>query len=204
MGRRSREKRQRRQEAASRRPEYSAPGFFSPGHGAVTRAIPYALIVLVGLILILEKEVAIVGVLPGALLVLDRSMAFLRAWLARDWEQTTATIRTSAVHRDPHVGDDHIFWSPVITYEYEVNGVFYTGKRISLTGHGVRNSAGGATRQALYRLGVGERVQVWYNPEDPRQAALYRHLGISSWLVFAVGVALLGISAPRLIEVFSR
>lgn len=201
MGRRSREKRERRQGAADRAPGNGSSA--DAGRGDVG-ILPYLLLAPLVLVLMADREAAVVGVVPGTLLVADRGLAFLRAWLARDWRRTTATVLTSAVHRDPEARDGHVFWSPVVTYAYEVDGVAYTGRRISLTGHGVRNSAGGAARQALGRLGEGERVQVWYDPDDPARSALYRHLGPSSWLALGAGLALLGISVPRFVEVFSR
>lgn len=207
MGRSSRAKRERREASASRTPGYGAGDANRPGSaddGVLAQTLPFLLsgFALFFLVLIEDQKAAIVGVLPGALLILTHGAALLRAWSARGWERTEGVVLTSTVMRDPYAADRHVFWAPVVTYSYEVDGTAYTGKRISLTGSGVKNSAGGAARQAVHELAAGRRVPVWYDPADPARAALYRQAGVAAWVLFGMGVCFLAVALPAIVEVF--
>ncbi len=208
MGRSSRAKRERRGTSASREPGYGARDasrLASGDDGVLAQTLPFLLpgFALFFLVLIEDRQVAILGVLPGALLTLIHGAALLRAWAARGWQRTEGVVLTSTHMRDPHTRDGHVFWAPVITYSYEVDGAPYTGKRISLTGFGVKNSADGAARQAAHELAVGQRVPVWYDPADPARAALYRQAGVASWVSFGMGVCFLAVALPAMVAVFS-
>lgn len=151
-----------------------------------------------------QVEFAIAGAILGVLLICTQGGALLRSLRAQDWKQVEGLIVSSEAVRDPYAGDRHIFWSPVITYEYEVQGTRYTARRISLTGHGVRNSQNGAIRQATTDFAPGARVAVWYDPQDPRRAALIRQTGLASWLLFGMGVVFLWLTLPVIIAEFSN
>jgi hypothetical protein len=206
MGRSSRAKRERREAGTNRTPGYGAPDANRPGSGdgVLAQILPLLLSVFALLFLVLheDRKAVIVGVLPGSLLTLTHGTALLRAWSARGWERTEGVVLTSSLVRDPYAADRHVFWAPVVTYSYEVDGTAYTGKRISLTGSGVKNSAGGAARQAVHELAAGRRVPVWYDPADPARAALYRHAGVASWVLFGMGVCFLAVALPAIIELF--
>jgi len=194
MGRRSREKRERR--AKNLTPGYGALDRVYPALriGAIlARALPFLLFGLVVGVLVLapEPEFVVGRALLGVVLTGTQGWALLRVWFTRDWKETEGVILSSRLARDSYAGDQHLFWSPVVTYTYEVNGTPYTSKRISLTGSGVKNSAGGAARQAIHEFAVGKRVLVWYDPDNPSRAALYRDAGVTTWVLFGVGAFLL-------------
>lgn len=207
MGRSSRAKRERRGTTASRAPEHGARDasrLASGDDGVLAQTLPFLLpgFALLSLVLLEDRQLMILGVLPGALLTLTHGAALLRAWSARGWERTEGVVLTSTHMRDPYAADRHVFWAPIVTYSYEVDGARYTGKRISLTGFGVKNSADGAARQVAHELAAGQRVPVWYDPADPARASLYRQAGVASWAMFGMGVCFLAVALPALVAVF--
>jgi hypothetical protein len=66
-------------------------------------------------------------------------------------------------------GDRH--WT-AIQYQYSVNGVHYTASRISFGDLDGRSLRRAAVSETVKKYPPGKRVPVWYDPNDPSQAAL--------------------------------
>lgn len=148
----------------------------------------------------LDSNVALglVAILFGGIIVVEQLIAVIRGLQARQWEQTKGSVIWSSVWRDLYSGDRHVFWAPVVRYEYTVRGVTYTGSRISFA-KGVSNTMSGATRVAMKQLARGQSVTVWYDPTRPESAVLIPGVSFGFWLLLGAGVVLLwiGIAAFR-------
>jgi hypothetical protein len=85
-------------------------------------------------------------------------------------------------------GNRDVYW-PQWKYTYTVNGAEYRGhrERIDARLYGTEQEA----RDASQRLRVGDTVDVYFDPDDPRQSVLER--GVSS--LFRIIVASSGLAA---------
>lgn len=75
-------------------------------------------------------------------------------------------------------------WLPRFTYQYEVGGRLYTGKRIAF----YRRCTGSRAQALVARHPVGSRVQVFYDPARPEESVLERDLR-GSWVLLASALA---------------
>jgi uncharacterized integral membrane protein len=64
----------------------------------------------------------------------------------------------------------YIYYYPCVTYSYNVNNVKYKSERISF--EGVRFNENGLAESYMRRFPIGGKVQVYYDPEDPRISVL--------------------------------
>lgn len=75
--------------------------------------------------------------------------------------------------------------APSVTYDYEVDGVAYSGGRISYATKGLRRSAAAEKVAA-----IPEEVTVWFDPADPGTAYLERHSPGLGWVLVSVGTVI--------------
>lgn len=101
-----------------------------------------------------------------------------RSAAAVNWPKTTGRIVSSKVEKnwDMQSSDTagggvvtYTYW-PRISYEFFVNGIKYTGKRISIIEYG-KNSETKA-EEVLKTFPVGKEVEVSYSPAKPGDAVL--------------------------------
>jgi hypothetical protein len=114
-----------------------------------------------------------------------------QGWLNTSGRITTAEIKRS-VNRDDDGNESYAYY-PAMTYDYEVRGQHYTGKRITF-GNIVANSNQAKVAAELARYPVDGEVTVYYNPEKPSEAVLERKAGGSTWGL-VVGIILLSLGA---------
>lgn len=124
-----------------------------------------------------------------------------RGVASRRWARTRGQIRgTSALPGDPvHVPPDrNLAWAatPVLRYEYTVNGRQYAGTRVNAVGF----SGHRAARLAAARYPEEQDVEVWYDPRDPSRAVL--EPGVTAGSVFwgVVSVAIVGLAVAALVR----
>lgn len=107
---------------------------------------------------------------------------------SQSWPTTTGKVLAAEVQaRRSRSGSGHTTsYYPVIFYEYQVAGQVYRSNVLQLGGE----VGGGASRaqQKVMAYPAGSSVQVYYNPDNPQQAALERGSTRSNILI---GVALL-------------
>jgi hypothetical protein len=86
-----------------------------------------------------------------------------------------------------------IYYYPCVTYSYNVNNVQYKSERISF--EGVRFNENGLAKSYMRRFPIGGKVQVYYDPENPRISVLdpngrnyyvIEFIGVLSFLLFIV------------------
>ena len=85
---------------------------------------------------------------------------------SRGWHQVASHVLESGVAGS---GDGQAH--PYAVYEYQVGGRTYRNDRIFLV-----NTAFGNPRQIAAQYPVGMAVQVYYNPNNPAEAALVRNI----------------------------
>jgi hypothetical protein len=107
---------------------------------------------------------------------------FLIMWLfgrikiraARDWPSVSGKILFGTVERrrsrGSRSGSSHSYY-PSIVYEYTVNGQRYQNNRVTL-GSEVGRGSYAAVERKVARYPVGSSVEVFYNPDNPLDAAL--------------------------------
>lgn len=133
------------------------------------------------------------GCLVVGALVLVNATAKLRR-IRRYWRTTSGIVVSSDVvrlaARSQWLNPRNYFKGRTV-YEYAVDGVSYQSDRVGFDDLAFSNSRLIAERDAD-RFGVGNSVQVHYDPDAPASAVL--HLGnprLSRWCLGAAGLALL-------------
>jgi hypothetical protein len=84
-------------------------------------------------------------------------------------------------------GHSSTSYHPRITYEYEVRGHRYQSNQVSFGGSVGSGSSSGAQAVAD-RYIPGNRIRVYYNPDNPGEAVLERSAGSSSKILIWVAV----------------
>jgi hypothetical protein len=106
-----------------------------------------------------------------------------------DWPSVEGAIESSEIRsqtRGRGRGTDYVL---VLTYSYELEGQRYRGSRWSVGGDLVSDDRAGAEIHARsYR--VGDRVPVYYDPEDPTSAVLAVGGQRKAWATIAFGALL--------------
>lgn len=113
---------------------------------------------------------------------------YLRTSEVHGWPRTQARItdsRVDTLHRQ-EVGNEGDF-KPVVRYDYTVGGRTYHGNTMWLDEQRSFGSANVASRELAF-LEAGTETEVFYNPQNPREAALL--IDKPSWRYFFL--ALLG------------
>jgi hypothetical protein len=116
---------------------------------------------------------------------------------AAGWPTTTGTVTRTWIETSETVGDRgrrHTLYAPRVAYDYEVQGVRYSGERLSLN-QAHQQAARRDAENELKSYAVGTSVEVHYDPNAPGISALIiEGTGSISWLGVGVGalVALFG------------
>ncbi len=99
------------------------------------------------------------------------------------WPVTDGIIQSA--HMESHPGNrGSTTYSAEVTYMYQVVGVSYTGKKISIGG---MSSSSDYAQGILNRYPVGKKVSVHYSPADPEEAVLETGIHGGTWICFGVG-----------------
>jgi hypothetical protein len=136
-----------------------------------------------------EKTVAAVSTtLIGSGLLIYGLHQRRKLLASQSWPQTTGTVTKAdiAVERDT----ESTSYSVAVLYDYEVNGVRHTGKRIAFDR---RTYARKKRAEAeLGRYPPNSSVTVYFDPERPANAVLLRESPYSM-LYIVLGICLLGL-----------
>lgn len=133
----------------------------------------------------------LIGLIVFAALVKMKEARAAQTWQSARGKITRSEIR--AVRKRKMDDTEQVRSAPSIAYEYTVNGKRYTGERIRLA-EVIPESE---MEPLLKRYPLGAEVTVYYDPADPRQAALERALpadfgkGLAGVFLFLGGGALL-------------
>jgi len=90
---------------------------------------------------------------------------------AKNWTSTTGKVITSRVEVS---GGEHTSVYPRIVFEYHVYGKKYTGSQIKAGDIHWASYTSRASYDMVDKYPIGSEVTVYYDPENPQQAALER------------------------------
>ena len=117
---------------------------------------------------------------------------------ARSWQVVAGRLLNKEIQSVDTSGDvSHV---TVARYQYRVGGRDFIGERLRFDGQGGSKHT---TAEVLFRRlpGVGEAVDVWFDPAEPERAVLDPTLRWSTYLVAALGaIFVLGSLAPWIIR----
>ena len=91
---------------------------------------------------------------------------------AQSWPHTTGMVLSSSVQA--RHSDNSTTYYPVVVYSYEVDGKAYQGQTIKAGDQFMSIRVTGQAEATVNRYPPGKRVMVYYNPENPKEAALER------------------------------
>jgi hypothetical protein len=115
---------------------------------------------------------------------------------AQSWPPIEAEITASRVvegsYRDPDDGRWYTSRQAEIEYEYTIGGRRYTGTKLGPTGQ-ASNEAADAT---VAKYPVGARVEAFYDPANPADAALSREVGSVGKILRAIGIGSFVLGLP--------
>ena len=117
------------------------------------------------------------------------------------WPAVQGTISNAYVHyEEPFDTEDTPSYSPVIVYEYTVNGQVYSSTQLNI---GFERSYGAQREadEALAEYPVGGAVTVYYDPANPGNAVLDRASN-GNQIVLIAGIGMLTIGMIALILTF--
>jgi hypothetical protein len=128
----------------------------------------------------------------GVIVYVQYQRAKLRE--SESWRQVTGTITKSQVDVDDSV-EGPACHSCDVAYEYEVNNRRYTGKRIEF---GQRSFFRVKNVEKYLRVHypLNARVPVFYDPQNPAEAVLVRHVPSGTlWLWIGIASLVFGVVA---------
>ena len=112
---------------------------------------------------------------------------YKNAKASESWPSTNGFIVSSGVKIDPGKSDnDEPKYTASITYKYTIDGIEYTGKRISFSAGTFLKK--GKANSLVLRYPKGKKVKVYYEPEKLHDAVLER--GRSSNMNFPIGIGI--------------
>ncbi|MEN4011607.1 MAG: DUF3592 domain-containing protein [Chloroflexota bacterium] len=112
------------------------------------------------------------------------------------WPSVAGTVTAAQVkthHSTDSEGDPSETYSAQVEYQYEVNGVAYTGDRLTI-GTPLAISNLRKVQESVAQFPVGSRVTVYFNPQNPAEATLQTRVGGKAGLVLGIIFLLIGIS----------
>ena len=115
------------------------------------------------------------------------------------WPTTPGEVIESELER--HRGEDGTTYSALVVYRYSLDGGEFESDRVWIGGN--YSTSNRAEMQAVVReYPVGNRVTVYYSPDDPAQSVLKPGAFISSYVCFGIGMVFLVIGSMLLLGVF--
>ncbi|OHB21367.1 MAG: hypothetical protein A3J67_03435 [Parcubacteria group bacterium RIFCSPHIGHO2_02_FULL_48_10b] len=118
------------------------------------------------------------------------------AMKSKNWPSAEGTVTVSRL--STHTGSDSTTYGADIAYDYTVEGVLYTGSKVTFGDYS--SSDPSHAREVVNRYSEGKSVIVYYNPDDPKTSVLEPGANWSSFMVAGIGglfvlVGLLGFAS---------
>jgi hypothetical protein len=132
----------------------------------------------------------------GIALILYSQNSKKKAGASLQWPGVDGSITDSEVRESVSTDEDggtSISYYPHVEYTYTVAGQSYTSKQVAFGGVKGYNDRDRA-RADLAKYPPGARVQVFYNPQKPREAVLERVAGAGAKTAMIMGIILLVLS----------
>jgi hypothetical protein len=139
------------------------------------------------------------GLIAGCLLlVVGYAVAFMwgkpivdKAKASERWPSVEGRITTSRIKQNRN-SDGKVMYSADVSYDYEVDSQKRMGDSVWFGGD-FSSSSSGSARQTVAKYPVGAQVRVHYDPANPEVSVLEPGAFWSSYLVYGIGLLLLGI-----------
>ena len=127
--------------------------------------------------------------------------SLVKSLSTKNWSLTDGVIQSA--HQEAHPGDDGTTYSAEVTYTYQVSGVNYQGRKISI---GQMSSSAQNVQRILDRYPGGKKVSVYYSTADPAEAVLETGIHGGTWIFFGVGTAfgLVGVLFLQVVRVAAK
>jgi hypothetical protein len=99
-----------------------------------------------------------------------------KARQSQAWSSAGGTVLKSRISRSSTFmkGRNVTRYTPLVDYEYSVNGKQYKGKQI-MFGRAPAYLSEGRAQAYMDRYPAGSQVTLFYNPSQPRESVLERH-----------------------------
>ena len=115
-------------------------------------------------------------------------LALRRSKQSESWPFTEGEVVSSHV-KSRHDSDGDTSYSAAVRYEYEVNGTTYVSRTISFGRKLYFGRASAEDVAAMYP--VGEKVTVYYDPNNPKIATLEPGISVGSFIVLGLSAVFL-------------
>ena len=132
--------------------------------------------------------------LAGVILLFFTIRTRQKSNASMSWPSTTGQISAATVRKNSSVdenGQVNISYSPIVEYDYWVNGQAYKGRRINFGTTASPKKE--AAQKEVDRFPFGRQVAVFYNPEKPGEAVLEKKV-VTSKVGLIVGSVFLALT----------
>ncbi|MCP4141984.1 MAG: DUF3592 domain-containing protein [Chloroflexi bacterium] len=138
--------------------------------------------------------VLIFGIIGGAMLF-KYFQDSKKAEASQGWSSASGQITESYVRREDSTDNDgypQTYYYSEVRYEYDLLVATFTGDKIAF-GTKTGNSSQMKAQEALARYPVGERVTVYYDPNNREDAVLERRVGGKVFLIIGIVFSLVAL-----------
>jgi hypothetical protein len=112
------------------------------------------------------------------------------------WIETQGTVVSSRVvessYRDQDTGQWEYVENPEVIYNYTVDERTYEGYKLTP----INSSDGTPAREIVEKYPAGAKVPVYYDPDDPSDAALSKESSILGYVLLSIGIGMSLIGLP--------
>jgi len=137
--------------------------------------------------------VAILTFLIGGALLGIGLYHWIRLQDSKGWPQAIGTVAKSWVEEGKD-SDGCTSYTVCVQYDYTVQGMHYSGKRVRFGGHSYSRAK--RAQAELDRYPASGAVPVFYDPENPAEAVLLRESPLA-YILMIFGVLMLGLAVAQ-------
>lgn len=118
---------------------------------------------------------------------------YSKASASSGWPSTQGEVVVSMVDKTTQTTNSNVKWiyQPILKYDYEIDGVAYSGDRIRFTSFSISHKKEHKAKREISAYPVGKSVQVFYNPQNPSDSVLETGVGSRVYMGFGVGILML-------------
>lgn len=126
----------------------------------------------------------------GLILIVTSARSLWKSHRAKQWAETIGKILNVKVEERSIKGRNRKLYQIVVSYEYVVNGKRHQSQQLFAGDNGVANSRV-LTEQRLRNYQPKADVNVYYNPDKPKEALIEREIDSTTYSLLAIGSVLL-------------
>ncbi len=126
----------------------------------------------------------------GLILIVTSARSLSRSYRAKQWAKTIGKILNVKVEERSIKGRNRKLYQIVVSYEYVVNGKQHQSQQLFAGDNGVANSRV-LTEQRLRNYQPKADINIYYNPDKPKEALIEREIDSTTYSLLAIGSVLL-------------